>query len=203
MGYTEQYLHYQRVHTVTRSVYPRRPRAQHDATFHFDSGNVIMKATDSKMTVNGGLNANGAVEVGQEQVGFNTTIHGVAAAGDSGLANGMIQWIAGTNKAKFVVNSTDGVHIDGGIVSRCRRRASDAYFFTGDAGESLKWDGTTKTLTLNSSTDGDTSTLTYRCHTLKKELVYQHVELDSTTIDQTETPKFVSKLVLSFLDQAR
>ena len=58
-----------------------------------------MKATDSKMTVNGGLNANGVVEVGQEQVGFNTTIHGVAA-GDSGLANGMIQWINRTNKAE-------------------------------------------------------------------------------------------------------
>ena len=129
--------------------------AQHDATFHFQSGNVIMKATDSKMTVNGGLNANGVVEVGQEQVGFNTTIHGVAAAGDSGLANGMIQWIAGTNKAKFVVNSTDGVHIDGALSVGADGEASDAYFFTGDAGESLKWDGTAKTLTLNSaSTDG-------------------------------------------------
>ena len=125
--------------------------AQHDAVFHFASGNVIMKATESKLYVNGETNANGIVVVGQEQIGFNTTIHGTAAAGKSGLANGMIQWIAGTNKAKFVVNSTDGVEVDGALAVGSDGNASDAYFYSAAAGENLNWDGTNGVLSLNSS----------------------------------------------------
>jgi hypothetical protein len=124
---------------------------QHDFTCHFQAGNVIMKATDSEMTVNGKLTANGIVEVGAAQLGFNTTINGAAAAGKNGLQDGMIQWISGSNKAKFVVNGTDGVEVDGAFCVGSDGNPSDAYFYSDDAGESMIWDGTNKTLTVNSA----------------------------------------------------
>jgi len=125
---------------------------QYDVTFYGAGGNTFWDGSATQMTVNGGLNANGILEVGQAGAGFNTTING------SNGARGLF-WNSATDVLTANVAGADGMIIHGSLATGQDTVEANVHFHTSGTGEHLFWNGTDKemSVTLN-STEGATFT---------------------------------------------